>query len=106
MLLEEGQFRLDDPLSFYLPEFAAPKVVVGGTKDNSQLVAATRPILIKHLFNHTAGFVNPDRKGNLPQRIYDGAALDAANSLAEFVTRLSNPVTRSAMGCRLMYWAA
>ena len=90
MLLEEGQFRLDDPLSLYLPEFAAPKVVVDGTKDNSQLVPASRPILIKHLLNHTAGFVNPDPKGNLAQRIYDDAALDAANSLAEFVTRLSN----------------
>jgi CubicO group peptidase (beta-lactamase class C family) len=59
MLFEEGRFRLDDPLSLYLPEFADPTIVVGGTKENPQLVPATRPILIKHLFNHTAGFVNP-----------------------------------------------
>ena len=86
MLFEKGRFRLGDPLSLYLPEFAASMVVAGGMKENPELVAAVRPILIKHLFNHTAGFVYPDPKGNLPQQIYDGAALDSASSLADLAS--------------------
>ena len=89
MLFEEGRFRLGDPLSLYLPEFAASMVVAGGTKEYPELIPTVRPILVKHLFNHTAGFVYPDPKGNLLQQIYDGAALDSANSLADLAVRLS-----------------
>jgi CubicO group peptidase (beta-lactamase class C family) len=89
MLFEEGRFRLGDPLRLYLSEFAAPMVVTGGTRENPELIPAARPILIKHLFNHTAGFVYPDPKGRLPQQIYDAAALGSANSLADLAVRLS-----------------
>ncbi|MBV8816413.1 MAG: beta-lactamase family protein [Verrucomicrobia bacterium] len=89
MLFEEGRFRLGDPLSLYLPEFAAPMVVVGRKKENSELIPAAQPILIKNLFNHTAGFVYPDAKGNLAQQIYHDAPIYEASSLADLVTRLS-----------------
>jgi CubicO group peptidase (beta-lactamase class C family) len=89
MLFEDGRFRLGDPVSLYLPEFAAPMVIGGGTKENPELIPASQPILLKHLFNHTAGFVYPDVKGNLAQQIYHSAPLDEANSLADLVTRLS-----------------
>jgi CubicO group peptidase (beta-lactamase class C family) len=89
MLFEEGRFRLGDPLSLYIPEFAASTVIVGGTKESPELIPAAQPILIKHLFNHTAGFVYADSKGNLAQQIYDSAPLDAASSLADPVTRLN-----------------
>jgi CubicO group peptidase (beta-lactamase class C family) len=89
MLFEDGRFRLGDPLSLYLPEFAAPVVIGGGTKEKPELTPASQPILLKHLFNHTAGFVYPDVKGNLAQQIYHSAPLDEASSLADLVTRLS-----------------
>ncbi|MFN7120289.1 MAG: serine hydrolase domain-containing protein [Saprospiraceae bacterium] len=57
MLLEEGKFLLDDPLSMYIPAFAAPKVMVdhpSGEAD-SKLEEARSPILIRHLLNHTSG---------------------------------------------------
>ncbi len=48
---EEGLFLLDDPISDYLPEFAAMKV---WTQDG--LVDCDTPITIRHLLTHTAGF--------------------------------------------------
>ena len=50
-LWEKGLFSLEDPLSKYMPEFAHMKVQTEeGLKD------AENPILIKHLFEMTAGF--------------------------------------------------
>lgn len=51
MLYEEGAFLLDDPLSMYLPEYADMTVLVDGEQ-----VPAQRPITIRQLFTHTAGF--------------------------------------------------
>ena len=88
-LFEEGRFRLGDPVSLFLPEFAAPNVLAGGTKDKPHLVPAVQPMLMAHLFTHTAGFVYADEKGSLAQQIYHDAALDTLGSLAELVSHLS-----------------
>lgn len=50
-LWEKGKFSLDDKLSDYMPEFAEMAVK---TKDG--IKKAENPILIKHLFEMTAGF--------------------------------------------------
>ncbi len=54
-LLEEGKLGLLDPVADYIPEFRDPKVMVGGTAQNPQLVPADKPITIQHLFTHTSG---------------------------------------------------
>ncbi|WP_116089545.1 serine hydrolase domain-containing protein [Sphingomonas crusticola] len=51
-LWEAGKFRLDDPLALYLPEFAHMHVA---GKDGI-LRPASRPILIRDIMRHTAGF--------------------------------------------------
>ena len=53
-LWEEGKFKLDDPLSKYIPELAEMKVVVGTGKDQS-LVDADRRVTVADLFCHAAG---------------------------------------------------
>jgi CubicO group peptidase (beta-lactamase class C family) len=54
-LWEEGRFNLDDPVAQYLPEFAHMQVITGGTPEKPELVDA-RPVTIRQLLNHTAGF--------------------------------------------------
>jgi len=51
MLIEEGKLSLDTPLANVLPEFANVQVL-----DGTRLRPPARPILIRHLLSHTAGF--------------------------------------------------
>jgi CubicO group peptidase (beta-lactamase class C family) len=54
MLVEEGKIALTDPLSKFVPEFAAAQVAVmeNGTR---KLVPVERPITIHDLLTHTSG---------------------------------------------------
>jgi CubicO group peptidase (beta-lactamase class C family) len=56
-LWEQGKFGLDDPLSRYLPAFASMQVY-GGKDGAGQPIyhAAARPITVRDLMRHTAGF--------------------------------------------------
>jgi len=55
-LWEQGKFRMDDPVSKYIPELANVKVFAG-TDDpgNPILVAPDRPMTIRDLTRHTSG---------------------------------------------------
>ncbi|WP_057936583.1 serine hydrolase domain-containing protein [Algoriphagus resistens] len=58
-LYEEGKFQLDDPLAKYAPEFAGMKVYDGVDENgNIKLVDAERPVTIRDITRHTAGFPN------------------------------------------------
>lgn len=57
MLWEEGKFRLDDPISKYIPEFKNPQILntfrYGDTTYNTK--PSTKEITIRHLLTHTSG---------------------------------------------------
>ena len=56
-LYEKGKFQLDDPLSKYAPEFADMKVFVGVDANNNPILEpAKRPITVRDITRHTAGF--------------------------------------------------
>ena len=56
-LWEAGKFRLDDPLAKYLPEYAAMRVYAGKDATGQPIyVASDRPIAIRDILRHTAGF--------------------------------------------------
>lgn len=58
-LYEEGKFQLDDPLSKYAPEFADMKVYDGVDENGEiKLVDADRPVTVRDITRHTAGFPN------------------------------------------------
>jgi CubicO group peptidase (beta-lactamase class C family) len=91
-LWEQGKFGLDDPLSRYLPEFASIQVYAG--KDPASGAAiyrppSTRPITIRDVLCHTAGFAYG--AGNTPaHQVYvkaDPLNLDIA--LSEMGRRLA-----------------
>lgn len=57
MLWEEGKFRLDDPISKYIPEFEEPQLLA--TFNEADTTYTTKPaekeITIRHLLTHTSG---------------------------------------------------
>jgi len=56
MLWEEGRFRLDDPISKYIPEFKKPQVLDSLFADGTFTTKpAIREISIRHLLTHTSG---------------------------------------------------
>lgn len=56
ILFEEGCWRLDDPITDYLPEFVGQKVFTGLTEDGAFLTEdAIRPPAMRELMSHTAG---------------------------------------------------
>ena len=56
MLWEEGLFRLDDPISKFIPEFENPQVLVQFEDDlNYRTVPARSEITIRQLLTHSSG---------------------------------------------------
>jgi CubicO group peptidase (beta-lactamase class C family) len=74
MLLEEGQFLLNDPVAKYIPEFADQKV---GVESNGKLnlVPLIRPMTIQDLLRHTSGITYDHTGNSLVQQLYQQTRL-------------------------------
>jgi len=57
MLYEDGLFRLDAPVSKFIPEFKDLKVFKNKTKDGLELDDLEEEMTIRHLLTHTSGLV-------------------------------------------------
>jgi len=57
MLWEEGKFRLDDPVSRYIPEFKDAGILDTFNEADSSFTTkpTSKPITIRHLLTHTSG---------------------------------------------------
>ncbi|GAA4881751.1 serine hydrolase domain-containing protein [Actinomycetospora straminea] len=76
MLWERGAFELTDPISRWLPEFAAPKVYVKGSSGKPLLEAATEPIRVWHLLTHTAGLTYGFHHAHAVDELYRAAGFE------------------------------
>ena len=89
MLAEEGRLQLMDPVSRWLPEFAAQQVAVeeGGAV---RLEPARREATVQDLLRHTAGFTYEFLGTNAVQRQYVETRIGSrARSNAEFSKALA-----------------
>src|SRR3954471_2676530 len=76
MLYEEGRFELTDPISRFLPAFAAPRVHVGGSAVKPVTRPATTPITIRRLLTHTSGLTYGFHHVDPVDRIYREAGYE------------------------------
>lgn len=106
-LWEQGRFRLDDPLSDYLPEFAQTKMFAGmDSEGNPILRGPHRPILIRDIMRHTAGF-GEGAADSYPQKMFESAdPLNLDNDLTEFGRRLATVPLFYEPGTKWHYSAA
>lgn len=101
-LWEQGKFGLDDPLSRYLPEYADMKVIDG----QGGVRPAARPIVIRDILRHTAGFSYGMRDTAADAAFKSADVLGLDHDLAEFSRRLAATPLMYDPGERWSYSAA
>ncbi len=88
LLHEEGRFRLDQPVSDFLPAFAAPKVM----NTDGSVVDVVAPISVGDLLGHTSGLTYDFMVDNPAARLYRDHRVmhDATRTLQECVDLIAS----------------
>jgi len=105
LLYEEGKWRLDDPVSKYIPEFAGLKVHAGENADGTpKLGDLRRPMTMRELMTHSAGLGYGLTTTNPVDRMYrEARVLDPTASLGEMVGRIGRLPLLAQPGTRWSY---
>jgi CubicO group peptidase (beta-lactamase class C family) len=105
MLYEEGKWRIDDPVSRYIPEFSKLKVYVGKNDDGTpKLEDARRSLTMRELMTHTGGLGYTLNPNNPVQRmIIDAHILDAHAPLQTMIDGLGKMPLLAQPGTRWSY---
>ena len=98
ILFEEGRWRLDDPITKFLPEFEGQKVFAGADRDGRiRTEAAARAPTMRELMSHTAGLgyglfdVHPVEKAYREQAVLSAASLDELATRAAGIPLMFQP---------------
>lgn len=106
-LWEHGRFGLDDPLAMHLPEYTQTRVFKGLDASGQPILAAPhRPILIRDVLRHTAGFGYGPGESYPERKFMEADPLNLGNDLAEFSRRLATVPLAFEPGARWQYSAA
>jgi CubicO group peptidase (beta-lactamase class C family) len=91
MLLEQGKWQLNDPVSKYIPEFADLKVAkVNPANGSVTPVAAEHPMTMRELMSHTAGLTYGVFGATAVDKMYvDNKVYDMTQPLQTMVERMA-----------------
>jgi len=107
ILFEEGKWKLDDPVTDYIPEFKTLQVVTGvDAQGRPTFEPMRRPPTMREVMSHTAGFaygLNPANPGD--KMFAEKAPLQAAG-LTQMIQRMSETPLLFQPGERWSYSAA
>ena len=89
ILFEEGRWRLDDPVTRYVPEFKNLKVMVKADKDGkiTEVEDLKRPPTMREIMSHTAGFGYGLGDEHPVDKLYREKRVLGASSLKEMIDR-------------------
>ena len=107
MLLEEGKFSLDDPITRFLPELENLKVTrTFEAGDGNRLRAAERAPTMRELLTHTAGFAYGGGRADYANRVFMERGVDGATTNEEYLRRLAGVPLMYQPGTAWSYSAA
>ncbi|OYX51659.1 MAG: serine hydrolase [Alphaproteobacteria bacterium 32-64-14] len=88
ILFEQGKWRLDDPVTRYVPEFKGLRVVKSINKDGSLVLEdMVRPPTMREIMSHTAGFGYGLAEEHPVDKLYRQKAVLSAPNLQEMINR-------------------
>jgi len=90
ILFEEGRWKLDEPVTRYVPEFKNLQVYKGvDAKGQPILEPITRPPTMREIMSHTAGFAYGLTTDNPVDKAYRDSGLLGSKDLQEVMTQAS-----------------
>jgi len=90
-LVEQGKVALDEPVARYLPELANVRVYAGADASGAPLlVAPRRPMTVRDLTRHTAGFATGGDNPGVGPLLVRADPMNRQNTLAQMVEKLAS----------------
>ena len=103
-LVEQGKLSLDEPIGKVLPDLAAPQVLEGfDAKGEPKLRPAKRPITLRHLMTHTAGFAYDMWNGDMVQYLEKTGLPGITTCKNDALKIADHDRSRHALGIRHQY---
>jgi CubicO group peptidase (beta-lactamase class C family) len=103
-LVEQGKLSLDEPIGKVLPDLASPQVMEGfDAKGQPKQRPAKKPITLRHLMTHTAGFAYDMWNGDMVQYLEKTATpgITTCQNAALKTPLMTDPGTRWEYGTNI-----
>jgi CubicO group peptidase (beta-lactamase class C family) len=107
LLFEEGRWRLDDPVTRFVPEFKSLKVMTGVDPEGHLILDdPKRPPTMRQLMSHSAGFGYGLAAEHPVDKLYREKGVLGANGLADMIKRTAEIPLMYQPGTRWYYSSA